>query len=114
MDCRPGLAGTADATPGPVTEVWMQVRDVFDVDRRELVGLRLQDAAIAWVRTSSPQSVGGPRAGDTGGGSSDSPLCMKQHGRELSIDPRTERSTDPEANRLFTRDYRKGFELPRM
>jgi len=35
-------------------------------------------------------------------------------GRELTIDPQTERSTDPEANRLFTRDYRKGFELPRV
>jgi predicted dehydrogenase len=35
-------------------------------------------------------------------------------GRELTIDPATERSTDPEANRLFTRDYRKGFELPRV
>jgi len=35
-------------------------------------------------------------------------------GRELTIDPTTERSTDDEANRLFTRDYRKGFELPRV
>jgi len=35
-------------------------------------------------------------------------------GRELSIDPATERSNDAEANRLFTRDYRKGFELPRV
>ena len=35
-------------------------------------------------------------------------------GRELTIDPATERSTDPEASRLFTRDYRKGFELPRV
>ena len=35
-------------------------------------------------------------------------------GRELTIDPKTERSTDDEANRLFTRDYRKGFELPRV
>ena len=35
-------------------------------------------------------------------------------GRELTIDPKTERSTDAEANRLFTRDYRKGFELPRV
>ena len=34
-------------------------------------------------------------------------------GRELTIDPRTERSDDPEANRLFTREYRKGYELPR-
>jgi predicted dehydrogenase len=34
-------------------------------------------------------------------------------GRELTLDPRTERSDDPEANRLFTRDYRKGYELPR-
>ena len=35
-------------------------------------------------------------------------------GRELAIDPKTERSTDAEANRLFTREYRKGFELPRV
>jgi len=34
-------------------------------------------------------------------------------GRELTIDPKTERSTDAEANRLFTREYRKGYELPR-
>jgi hypothetical protein len=34
-------------------------------------------------------------------------------GRELAIDPQTERSTDPEANRLFTREYRAGYELPR-
>jgi len=35
-------------------------------------------------------------------------------GRELTIDPATERSTDEEANRLFGHDYRKGFELPRV
>jgi hypothetical protein len=35
-------------------------------------------------------------------------------GRELVIDPMTEKSTDAEANRLFTRDYRKGYELPRV
>jgi predicted dehydrogenase len=35
-------------------------------------------------------------------------------GRELTIDPKTERSTDAEANRLFTREYRTGFELPRV
>jgi hypothetical protein len=35
-------------------------------------------------------------------------------GRELTIDPATERSADAEANRLFTREYRKGFELPRV
>jgi hypothetical protein len=34
-------------------------------------------------------------------------------GRELRLDPRTERSDDPEANRLFTREYRTGYELPR-
>jgi len=34
-------------------------------------------------------------------------------GRVLEIDPATERSSDTEANRLFTRDYRKGYELPR-
>ncbi|MFM1903053.1 MAG: hypothetical protein RLZZ440_953 [Planctomycetota bacterium] len=35
-------------------------------------------------------------------------------GRLLKIDPTTERSDDPQANRLFSRDYRKGFELPRV
>ena len=35
-------------------------------------------------------------------------------GRELTIDPATERSTDAEANRFFSREYRKGFELPRV
>lgn len=35
-------------------------------------------------------------------------------GRELTIDPKTEKSTDADANKLFTRDYRKGFELPRV
>ena len=39
------------------------------------------------------------------------PLRM---GRTLTIDPQTERSTDPEANRLFTREYRTGYELPRV
>jgi predicted dehydrogenase len=34
-------------------------------------------------------------------------------GRVLTIDPKTEQAADPEANRLFTRDYRKGYELPR-
>jgi predicted dehydrogenase len=33
-------------------------------------------------------------------------------GQELTIDPKTELSTDSSANRLFTREYRKGFELP--
>jgi len=35
-------------------------------------------------------------------------------GRELVIDPRTERATDDAANALFTRDYRKGYEIPRV
>jgi hypothetical protein len=30
------------------------------------------------------------------------------------IDPKTETSTDEAANRLFTKDYRKGYELPRV
>jgi hypothetical protein len=34
-------------------------------------------------------------------------------GRTLTIDPETETSADAEANRLFTREYRKGYELPR-
>jgi len=40
----------------------------------------------------------------------DTPITL---GRVLEIDPATERSKDAEANRLFTRDYRKGYELPR-
>ncbi|MFN7766046.1 MAG: Gfo/Idh/MocA family protein [Planctomycetaceae bacterium] len=35
-------------------------------------------------------------------------------GRPLTIDPVTELSSDAEANRLFTREYRKGFELPEV
>jgi len=33
-------------------------------------------------------------------------------GQELTIDPKTELSSDEAANQLFTREYRKGFELP--
>ncbi|MBS0265718.1 MAG: Gfo/Idh/MocA family oxidoreductase [Planctomycetes bacterium] len=33
-------------------------------------------------------------------------------GQQLTIDPKTELSTDPSANQLFTREYRAGFELP--
>ncbi len=33
-------------------------------------------------------------------------------GQELTIDPKTELSTDEAANRLFTREYRQGFILP--
>ena len=33
-------------------------------------------------------------------------------GASLAIDPKTERSDDAEANKLFTREYRKGYELP--
>jgi hypothetical protein len=35
-------------------------------------------------------------------------------GQELAIDPKTELSNDEAANRLFTREYRQGFELPRV
>jgi hypothetical protein len=35
-------------------------------------------------------------------------------GQELTIDPKTELSTDEAANLLFTREYRKGFELPML
>jgi predicted dehydrogenase len=35
-------------------------------------------------------------------------------GRELAIDAATERSSDAEANGRFTREYRKGYELPRV
>jgi len=34
-------------------------------------------------------------------------------GRELMIDPVTEKSSDAEANRLFAREYRQGYELPK-
>jgi hypothetical protein len=33
-------------------------------------------------------------------------------GQELTIDPKTELSNDEAANQLFTREHRKGFELP--
>ena len=33
-------------------------------------------------------------------------------GATLTVDPKTELSTNSEANRLFTREYRKGYELP--
>jgi hypothetical protein len=33
-------------------------------------------------------------------------------GQDLTIDPKTELSNSEAANRLFTREYRKGFELP--
>ena len=39
----------------------------------------------------------------------ETPLTL---GRELTIDPVTERSSDSEANTLFSRAYRKGYELP--
>jgi predicted dehydrogenase len=35
-------------------------------------------------------------------------------GQELTIDPKTELSTDAAANQLFTREYRKGYELPEL
>jgi hypothetical protein len=35
-------------------------------------------------------------------------------GQELSIDPKTELSTSPEANKLFKREYRQGFVLPEL
>jgi hypothetical protein len=35
-------------------------------------------------------------------------------GRELTIDPQSERTGKPEIDRLFTREYRKGYELPRV
>jgi predicted dehydrogenase len=35
-------------------------------------------------------------------------------GKELAIDARAERTTDEAANRLLTKDYRKGYELPRV
>lgn len=35
-------------------------------------------------------------------------------GQELSIDPKTEKATDEAANRLFTREYREGFQLPEL
>jgi hypothetical protein len=35
-------------------------------------------------------------------------------GQELEIDPKTELSTNKAANQLFTREYRRGFELPEL
>lgn len=42
---------------------------------------------------------------------SDTPYLL---GRELAIDASTEKSSDPEANARFTREYRRGYELPRV
>jgi hypothetical protein len=60
-----------------------------------------------WTCTSSPQAVGGPRAGETGGGSSGSPRCV----RTFRINPgsRTGCPQQPEvANSAKARD---GFAL---
>lgn len=35
-------------------------------------------------------------------------------GARLTIDPRTEQTDDPEANKLLTREYRTGYELPEV
>lgn len=35
-------------------------------------------------------------------------------GRSLEFDPKTERFTDRDANKLATREYRKGFEVPQL
>ena len=52
--------------------------EAVDIDRGQLVGRRLKDVAVVMeLRTSSPQSVGGPRAGERGGGSSGSPKCVR-------------------------------------
>jgi predicted dehydrogenase len=47
---------------------------------------------------------------DNGVDTTVTPLLL---GRELTIDPKTEKSSDEQANRLFGREYRAGYELPR-
>ena len=47
---------------------------------------------------------------DNGVDTTVTPLLL---GRELTIDPKTEKSSDDQANRLFGREYRAGYELPR-
>ena len=44
----------------------------------------------------------------------DPAVTRLSRGRELVIDPATERATDPAANALFGREYRRGYELPRV
>jgi len=44
-----------------------------DVDREQLVGRRLKDVTVVM---DLPQSVGGPRAGEIGGGSIGSPRAL--------------------------------------
>ncbi len=45
--------------------------------RGQLVYPSIETSRSSCTSTSSPQSVGGPRAGDTGGGSSGSPRCVR-------------------------------------
>ena len=69
----------------------------------------------SWTCTSSPQSVGGPRAGEIGGGSSGSPLCMKQHvGENLPDRPRLgDESDEPDVTAARRALERKLLPHPR-
>ena len=44
----------------------------------------------------------------------DTALTPLTLGREIVLDPKSERAGDDDANRLFTKEYRTGYELPRV
>ena len=90
----------ADAALAPADEIlFEEIADVIDIDRvprksfrsrahstyveRRLRGRQKSRRSIASAArsscdcTSSPQSVGGPRAGESGGGSGGSPRCVR-------------------------------------
>lgn len=68
-------------------------------------GNRRKESAAAKPGCGNPR-----RRSIAGGDVADTPYLL---GRELAIDAATERSSDPEANARFTREYRRGYELPR-
>jgi hypothetical protein len=61
------------AVPGASTPRVRCRSEAVNIDHGQLVGRRLKDCPVAWTCTNSPQSIGGPRAGETGGGSSGGP-----------------------------------------
>jgi hypothetical protein len=48
-----------------------------DVDHGQLVYPSLKDCPVFMDLHERPQSIGGPRAGESGGGSSGSPRCVR-------------------------------------
>ena len=60
----------ARVASGAAQRLWMSIAGRSS-------GEAWKNARLSWTCTNSPQSVGGPRAGDTGGGSSGSPRSVR-------------------------------------